>query len=180
MPGPGSYVIAPACIEDLGALGAIETAATALFEGWGVEAAVHAGVTSIEELRDAQRAGLLWIARATDRRPVGFALVELLGGQPHLEEIDVHPAHGRRGIGTALVNAVLSWARDAGYHAVTLTTFLKIPWNAPFYERLGFRVLDAAAWSPELEAIVRDESSRGLDPAQRVVMRCAVGGISTR
>src|SRR5229473_523580 len=100
------YVIELARGEDLAKLAAIETAATALFEGWGVEAAVHADVTSIEELRDAQQAGLLWIARAPDGQPIGFALVELVGGQPHLEEIDVHPAHGRRGIGAALVEAV--------------------------------------------------------------------------
>ena len=108
-----NYVIELARDGDLVSLAAIETAATALFEGWRVEAAVHADVTSIEELRDAQQAGLLWVARAAEGQPVGFALVELAGGQPHLEEIDVHPAHGRRGIGTALVEAVLSWARTA-------------------------------------------------------------------
>src|SRR5262249_15387287 len=170
----GDYAIETAGAGDLAALAAIETAATALFEGWGVEAAVHADVTSLEELREAQQAGQLWIARATDRQTVGFALVEMVGGQPHLEEIDVHPAHGRRGIGTALVQAVLSWARAARHSAVTLTTFREIPWNAPFYERLGFCVIDRTELSPDLEAIVRDEASRGLDPAQRVVMRCAV------
>ena len=39
--------------------------------------------------------------------PVGFALVEMLADDlPHLEELDVDPSHGRRGLGTALVRGV--------------------------------------------------------------------------
>lgn len=170
----GEYIIDLAQGGDLAALQDVERAATRLFEGWGVDAAVDADTTSIEELSVARRAGLLWVARSCDRRPVGFALVEMVGGEPHLEEIDVHPAHGRRGIGAALVETVLSWAREAGHRAVTLTTFSEIPWNAPFYARLGFRVVEAGELSPELEEIVRDEASRGLDPTRRVVMRYVV------
>jgi len=51
--------------------------------------------------------------------PVGFALVEILDGAAHLEEIDVHPAHGRRGLGSALVRAVCEWARQSELSAVT-------------------------------------------------------------
>jgi hypothetical protein len=43
--------------------------------------------------------------------PVEFAHVEVL--EPlvaHLKEIDVHPDHGQRGIGTGLVMVVCDWA----------------------------------------------------------------------
>lgn len=50
----------------------------------------------------------------------------------------MHPEHGRRGIGGALVGSVCDWARASGIASVTLTTYREIPWNEPFYRRLGF------------------------------------------
>jgi len=84
----------------------------------------------------------------------------------------VDPAHGRRGLGRALLEAVLGWAGDAGYHGVTLTTFRDVSWNAPYYERMGFRALEADEIGPGLAEIMREEATRGLDPATRVAMRC--------
>ena len=40
-----------------------------------------------------------------------------------------------------LVLQVCDWAAGNGYASVTLTTFRDVPWNMPFYERLGFRVI---------------------------------------
>jgi GNAT superfamily N-acetyltransferase len=168
---PVRYAIEPARADDLAKLPAIERAANTLFAGRGL-AGVDAGdATSPEELRHAHAAGLLWVARAPGGEPVGFALLELVDGVPHLEEIDVHPEHGRRGVGRALLDAVLAWARGAGHRAVTLTTFREIPWNEPFYARAGFRALASEELGPGLAAVMRDEAARGLDPAQRVAMR---------
>ena len=93
----------------------------------------------------------------------------------HLAEIDVLPAHGRRGLGTRLVEEVCHWAASAGYESVTLTTFRDVPWNMPFYERLGFRVVAGAGRSAALRAIVEDETRRGLDPSRRVAMEWPCG-----
>ena len=41
----------------------------------------------------------------------------------------------------------------------------------PFYSRLGFEEIAADDLTPELEAIIRDETARGLDRSRRVVMR---------
>jgi len=41
----------------------------------------------------------------------------------------------------------------------------------PFYTRLGFVEIPTHELRPELETVVRDEGSRGLDREQRVVMR---------
>jgi GNAT superfamily N-acetyltransferase len=92
----------------------------------------------------------------------------------HLEEIDVHPAHGRRGLGTRLVMEICNWATSAGYRSVTLTTFREIPWNMPFYARLGFEEIPSYELSPALLAVIKDETNRGLDPALRVTMRWTV------
>ena len=70
---------------------------------------------------------------STGNIPVGLALVKMLADDlPHLEEIDVHPSHGRRGLGTALVREVCEWATHCGYVMLTLTTFRAVAWNLPF------------------------------------------------
>ena len=102
---------------------------------------------------------------------VGFAYAEPIDGVCHLEEVDVLPAWGRRGIGRALVEAVVADARARGCPAVTLTTFRDVPWNAPFYARLGFRVLTPAELTRGLAEVVAHESARGLPASLRVVMR---------
>lgn len=59
--------------------------------------------------------------------------------------------------------------------ALTLTTFSDVPWNRPYYERLGFRVLDEVELSPGLRRIRREEAQRGLDRWGRVAMRRRLG-----
>lgn len=161
--------IALARAADLPALPAIERAAARLFDGLAISSEALAIATAPEEFAESQQAGLLWVARVAGK-PVGFAQVDLVGGEPHLEEIDVHPDFGRRGIGRALVRAVQDWARASGARGLTLTTFRELAWNEPFYASCGFRELAPAELSPELRAVVDDETRRGLDPAQRTVM----------
>lgn len=169
------YKITTARPNDLPLLPAIELAAAKLLAGHAPES-VLIETTSQEELKNAQSHGHLWVALADDV-PVGFAHVEVIEPTAaHLEEIDVHPEHGRRGLGRRLVMAICTWAATAGYRSVTLTTFRDVPWNMPFYARLGFEVISPDELSPALISVVQDETRRGLDPTRRVVMRrpCAV------
>jgi GNAT superfamily N-acetyltransferase len=59
-------------------------------------------------------------------------------GPGHLQTVAVHPAAMRRGWATWLVDASPTWARAQGYNSLTLTTFLHVAFNAPFYTLLGF------------------------------------------
>jgi GNAT superfamily N-acetyltransferase len=174
--GHHGYGVRRARVDEVPRLPGIETAAGALLRGAGIAVDSLPLATSVAALADACAGERLWVAETSAGQVVGFAHVTLLAGQPHLEEIDVLPAHGRRGVGTALVGAVIDWARRAGFSALTLTAFRDVPWNAPFYRRLGFRDLDPAGLAPELEALVADEERRGLPRAQRVVMRLALDG----
>jgi len=82
---------------------------TRLLVGHGPEFVLNE-TTSLEALQTAQREGHLWVA-LTDDVPVGFAHAELIARDAvHLEEIDVHPDHGRRGLGAKLVLRVCEWA----------------------------------------------------------------------
>lgn len=171
---PG-HVIAAARLEDLSYLREIELAAAALLTGHAPDSVLKETVADGDLLR-AQQEGRLWVALAQDpgsggTLPVGFALVEQLAPDlPHLEELGVAPAHGRRGLGAGLVRAVCAWAARAGYQQLTLTTFRAVPFNMPFYARLGFEEIPASDLRPELQAVLRNEAARGLDPRKRVVM----------
>ena len=173
------YTIALARPQDLDRLPSIELAALTLFDGRGLDD-VPALVTGEAELRTAQETGHLWVALADDV-VVGFAKVEVIESSTvHLDELDVHPEHGRRGLGRMLVMAVCDWAAAKGHVAITLTTFREIPWNMPFYASLGFVVVPPEALTLALASIVHEEGRRGLDPALRVVMRRALDARLTR
>lgn len=154
--------------RDLTAIGAIELAAAKLLCGYA-PATVLNELTSEQELLDAYRDGRLWVALVDDL-PVGFALVTLIEEHcAHLQEINVDPAHGRRGLGRSLVAAVFEWADLRRLEAVTLTTFRDVAFNMPFYARMGFEEISGSELSPALAEVLRSEAQRGLD--KRVAMR---------
>jgi len=172
----GEYSIVPARSEHLSAIPNIELAAARLLCGQAPESVLKE-TTSEVVLQTAMEQGHLWVALAREV-PVGFAHVEIIDDRTaHLEEIDVLPAYGRRGLGTRLVTEVCAWAASAGCNSVTLTTFNDVPWNRPFYERLGFRVVPGPQLSAALRAITEDERRRGLDPSRRVAMERLCGQI---
>jgi GNAT superfamily N-acetyltransferase len=165
------YTIAIARPRDVPLLPAIELDAARLLMDYA-PAPLLLEATGLEVLNAAQRRGHLWVALADDV-PVGFAHV-IEPAVAHLQEIDVHPEHGCRGLGTRLVMAVCEWAAAAGYGSVTLTTFRDVAWNMPFYARLGFEVISLEQLSPALLSVVQGETRRGLDPRRRVAMRYMV------
>ncbi len=171
MVGTIKYHIRPGRESDLDHLPAIERAAAAQFAAFEwINPAVFEHVTTVEEHRTYCAAGRLWVAVDADNQPVGFAVASVLDDCGHLEEIDVHPAHGRRGIGRALIEQVCAWARTSGYAALTLTTERDVPWNAPYYARLGFAIIPDDDLSPGLDARMTAVEAYGLQRATRVAM----------
>jgi GNAT superfamily N-acetyltransferase len=122
----------------------------------------------LERYRAAERA---WVVESLSGPLLAYVLVDVLDGAAHIEQVSVDPdARGQR-LGQALIDHVEAWAGDQGLGGVTLTTFRDVPWNAPYYERLGFRALDESELGPELAARRDDEAAHGLDPSERVCMR---------
>ncbi|GGD14165.1 hypothetical protein GCM10011587_17850 [Pyruvatibacter mobilis] len=101
--------------------------------------------------------------------PVGFAICGVLDNALHLYELGMDPDHGGKGLGRALVETVAAEAKARGLEAVTLSTFTNVPWNAPFYETAGFRILAETELTPALILVANHEAEVGL--THRCVMR---------
>ncbi len=149
---------------------AVEIAAATMFDDNGLLDGVPDEPADVALLRDAVVEARLWVASTADAEVVGFALARWCGDDAHLQELDVVPEWGRRGIGRRLVAAVSAWAAASARDRVTLTTFTEVPWNAPFYEQLGFGVLAAGEWTDALRETWEHERAMGLPMEQRVVM----------
>ncbi|MEG8508520.1 GNAT family N-acetyltransferase [Klebsiella variicola] len=118
-------------------------------------------------------------------QPIGFILTEPLDDALFIVEVAVHQdwqhqGIGRmllkqhQGIGRMLLKQVIEGAQQMGYPAVTLTTFREVPWNAPFYTRLGFTMLDELTLPAGLAAKREQETRHGLPPESRCAMRLSL------
>lgn len=162
--------------DEFAALREIERAAEAQFSHEDLPPALRGNtLTSDAEFAEALEQGLLWSARDSVGAALGFAIALWVGEDLHLDELDVHPAHQRRGIGRALVDAVRAHGQRRGARRLTLTTFRLVAWNMPWYERLGFVALAHREMTPGLRAIFEDEIARGLARERRVAMSLELG-----
>ena len=155
---------------DLPLLQCIEREASSRFRGLGLLDHLLDHSLSLGELSQHQQAGRIWVAIDDDARPVGFAVVNVLDEIAHLEELDVVPRAGRRGVGRRLLETVCAWAAAQGFSALTLSTFREVPWNEPFYLRAGFHPLDGSTLSPALRAVQAREAQLGIAMDRRVIM----------
>ncbi|WP_078874601.1 GNAT family N-acetyltransferase [Streptomyces sp. NRRL F-5053] len=166
---------------EFAALQEIERAAGQCFRDVGMAAIADDEPPGDRMLRGYARAGGLWVVDdeedAGDRTgPVAYALTEPVDGCLHIEQISVHPSRSRRGIGRRLLDHLDRRAAADGLPALTLTTFADVPWNGPYYRRLGFRELPEETLPPGLRRIRRSEQEHGLDRWPRVCMRRETGG----
>lgn len=155
---------------DAAAMPAIEAAAGNLFrEIEGLAAIADSPPVPVERLDRYIRKGHCLVVH------VGGVLAGFLVNEPfrrelHIWECSVHPDFQQRGIGAGLLRACAIDARNSGFAALTLTTFRDVPWNAPFYERLGFEEVTALDAHPRLAGELALEADHGL-PIER---RCAM------
>ncbi len=168
------YEIRSARFEELVLLASIELAAAKLFLDTPYSFLINAAPLPLDFVQQRFEAGQVWVVADSRDGIVGYALTQEVDATLYLQQIDVDPAHGRRGIGSALVNTVLAWAERQGYSVMALSTFRDIPWNAPFYSKLGFHVLDESELTSGFQHIRLQEAEAGLPIANRVIMQCVL------
>lgn len=170
MSARGDWSLRLAKLEDAQNMPAIERAAATLFKNVeGLEALDPEDICAIDDLKRFIRKGHSLVAHVGDAM-AGFLVNEPFRRELHIWEMDLHPDFQSRGIGAGLVRACLIDARNSGFQSVTLTTFRDVPWNAPFYARLGFEEVTALDAHPRLAGELALEADNGL-PAER---RCAM------
>jgi GNAT superfamily N-acetyltransferase len=157
--------------DDLALLIEIERAAGATFLQLDPDLFAGHDPGTVAELRPYADGGRAFVSVDADDRPVGYLILDVVDGAAHVEQVSVHPDHARNGLGRALIEHAASWARARDLHSLTLTTYVDVPWNGPYYERLGFRYLAAGEETPGLGAIRDGERALGLEVWPRTSMR---------
>jgi predicted N-acetyltransferase YhbS len=156
----------PARVADIPTLQAVERDADTRF---GASASPGDVIPEAAAVR-AVEAGRITVAER-DGVVVGWVFLGAIAGEPCIGQISVAVAHGRQGIGTALLTHALDTARARGASSVVLNTTRHHPWNAPWYARHGFVEVPESAWSPTLRAVTEAQQAGGLDWSTRVHMR---------
>ncbi len=164
------YLIRPARPDDLVALAEVERSAAVVYFAALGDAHGIADAMPPEVLESCHAAGLLWVAADRHDAPVGFLAAQVVDGTLFVKEMSVAREHQRAGLGRRLMRVAEKHAQGVGFAAVTLTTDRLIPFNGPFYARLGFAEVPLAKASPGLRRIVAEEIAGGFDPARRIVM----------
>jgi GNAT superfamily N-acetyltransferase len=167
---PGGYLIRLRVAADDPALVGVENRAAELFRDHGFPDVADASIPDVAVLRAMMAGQKVWVAVDATDHPVGFAVAAAIDGYLHLRELSVDPAHGRKGVGTALVETVVAEARAGNFAGTSLTTFRDVPFNTPFYIRLGFTVVPLDAAPAALKAQFLSEMPPGIDPESRVLM----------
>ncbi|MDO5492805.1 MAG: GNAT family N-acetyltransferase [Nesterenkonia sp.] len=174
MTRPPDGRIRPAQLTDHPAVCAAEQAAGKLFLDYDLVRIAEDEPVDAASFRAHVEAGSAYVWEVDDV-VVGYLLLRTVDDSAHIEQVTVHPQSARRRIGAALVDFAETWARRRGLAALTLTTFTEIPWNGPYYRRLGFTEVAAADQGPELAAQVEHEASLGLTVRPRAAMRRELG-----
>lgn len=169
---PMDYRIRTSRDEDAALLPAIERSAGESFRllpelAWIADA----GVAGVDFHRRLIERGSHWLAEDADGQPVGFLAAERCADELHIAELSIAQAHQQQGLGRRLLERAVTYAHASHCRALTLTTFCDVPWNAPFYARLGFQRLTWQEAGERLRAILGHEQEIGFAADSRCAMR---------
>ena len=125
-------------------------------------------VTSEAVHADRVQAGTTWVCE-DEGRVMGFLSAERMDDDLHIWELAVSLDWQGRGAGRALMTQAIAYAAGEGLSSVTLTTFKDVPWNAPFYSSMGFKlVFDNVPAT--LARMLNEEAASGLPAESRCAM----------
>ena len=164
-------IIRLAVPEDAQLLPAIETSAAQVFRLIDELSLLAESLPmSIERHSQLIAVSTCWVALDAENRPQGFLSAEHHGNDLHIYELSVMQSMQGQGTGRRLIEAAMDYARSTRLSFVTLTTFTNVPWNAPFYSRMGFQTKATKDLDQRLAAILSEEYKYGFAPKSRCAM----------
>lgn len=148
----------------------VEVDAAQAFRDFGLDEPADYEPASATSYLNLPKNSAVFVADHQDRMVIGFVTLMPVDGQAYLKEVSVRRAFAGQGVGRQLIASAISWARQNLYQQMTLTTFADLPFNAPFYRKIGFSTFDPDQNWPELRAIRDHERKGGLELRPRVAM----------
>lgn len=112
---------------------------------------------------------VIWLVELRGE-PVGFLRAKPVDDVLYCAEMSVLRHHHGKGLGEKLMSHFIKFARSNGFSGVAGITYKDVPWNGPYYRRLGLNYLDKNLIGPELLAIMSSDAEFALSQAgSRVV-----------
>lgn len=159
-----------ASADELHKVAPLEQAAAELFRTIGMDAVADDAPVSESELLQAVEGQRLWVAVEYGVLKA-YLLGDFLPQSLHIDQVTVHPDAARRGLGALMIESVSADPRSKERGLITLTSFANVPWNAPYYERIGFLDIAEENWPEGVAEKFAAEQRDGLAAWPRVVMQ---------
>lgn len=170
-----AFSVRRALPSDIGVLKDIDDDASTLYAEYGIAIALgYEPVFARSELARWLRStelGRAFLAVDAQGLGVGFAALDVVDGEPYLDQLAVRVAAMRQGIGGRLLACSADWAREAGGSSLWLTTYDHVPFNRPYYERHGYRVVPEGACGAGILHHLDEQRLHLPAPAHRVAMQ---------
>jgi GNAT superfamily N-acetyltransferase len=164
---PLPYLLRPATSQELASLPAIEMASARRFQD-----SMHPGAADGQPISEGLHARWLahdgvWVAESPRGELAGFVDWIPMARDMFVVELDVHPDHAGKRLGSQLLDAIGRFGSRLGFERMVLRTFRDVPWNEPYYRKLGFEPLAREEEHSELANVRAQEASVGLDDSLR-------------
>ena len=157
--------------DDLAQLVAVERSAAQLFrQQQELQFIAEGEVMSQQQHVDFIAQQREWVMVSPTEQIAGFIAVQPFAHSWHIAELSVAADWQRQGVGKRLIEEVAGLAMSQGIQRLTLTTFVQVAWNAPYYQRLGFRIIPVARLDAYLQHLLAQEVEQGF----AVHSRCAM------
>ncbi len=147
----------------------VELAAGARFRDVGMADIADHEPTPKTIFEDRAAAGQLLVAHDDTCAIAGFLIWSAKDGMAYIEEVAVHTAHAGHRVGVQLIDRLAQDVRGR-FPAITLTTFRDVPWNGPYYAKLGFKEFPRDQAGPGHAQSWQDQADDGLDMSRRLFM----------
>lgn len=169
------FSIRTALPSELDTFRAIDEEASSLFAAHGIELDLSpehefARAEQARWLRAAEGERVFVVVDAAEAS-LGFAALDIVDGEPYLEQLAVRATAMRRGIGAALLAHAAAWAKAQAARGLWLTTYSHLPFNRPYYERHGYLVVPEEDCGPGILHHLAEQRRYLPAPAERVAMR---------